>query len=83
MLPALLVSALLAGCFASERPMFAPESAVAVLSDGGRYATFERDQGKENPSDPIEVRARAGNVYDFVDEKGAVTPVTFHPLPGG
>ena len=76
-------SALLAGCFASERPLFSPESAVRVLGDGGKYATFEQDQGKENPSDPIEVRPLPGNAYDFINEKGDGTPVTFHALPNG
>jgi len=80
---ALALSTLLSGCFASHRPMFAPESAVAVLGDGGKYATFEQDQGEEKPSDPLEVRARAGNAYDFVNENGHATPVTFHPLPNG
>jgi hypothetical protein len=80
---ALMLSAVLSGCFASDRPMFTPASAVAVLGDGGKYATFEQDQGKEKPSDPIEVRARAGNVYDFINEKGHAIPVTFHSLPNG
>jgi hypothetical protein len=79
----LALTTLLSACFASDRPMFAPESAVRVLGDGGRYATFEQEAGKEKPSDPIEVRARAGNVYDFVNEKGHATPVTFHALPNG
>ena len=78
-----LLGALLSGCFASDRPMFAPESAVRALGDGGKYATFEQNDGKETPSDPVEVRPRGANAYDFVDEKGAVTPVTFHALPGG
>jgi hypothetical protein len=78
-----MLGAVLSGCFASDRPMFTPASAVGVLGDGGKYATFEQDQGKEKPSDPIEVRARAGNVYDFVNEKGTATPVTFHALPNG
>lgn len=78
-----LLGALVSGCFASDRPMFAPDTAVRALDDGGRYATFEQDQGKEKPSDPIEVRARPGNIYDFINEKGHPTPVTFHPLPNG
>jgi hypothetical protein len=74
---------LLSGCFASDRPMFAPDTAVAVLGDGGKYATFEQDQGKGKPSDPLEVRARPGNVYDFINQKGRAAPVTFHALPNG
>jgi len=80
---ALALATLLSGCFASDRPLFAPDTAVAVLGDGGKYATFEQDQGQEKPSDPLEVRARPGNVYDFINEKGHVTPVTFHALPNG
>ena len=77
------LATLLSGCFASDRPMFAPDAAVRVLGDGGQYATFEQDQGQEKPGDPIEVRARPGNVYDFINEKGHATPVTFHALPNG
>ena len=79
---ALVLASLLSGCFASDRPMFAPESAVRALGDGGKYATFEQVDGKDRPSDPIVVRPR-GNAYEFVNEKGAVTPATFHVLPGG
>lgn len=79
----LALGTLLSGCFASERPMFSPESAVRMLGDGGKYATFEQDQGKENPSDPLEVRPLPGNAYDFINEKGDGTPVTFHALPNG
>lgn len=78
-----LLSALLSGCFASDRPMFAPESAVRAVGDGGKYATFEMSDGKEEPSDPVEIRPRGANAYDFIDEKGVATPVTFHPLPDG
>jgi hypothetical protein len=80
---ALALSALLSGCFASDRPMFSPASAIPALGDGGRYATFEVDEGKEKPSDPIVVRPGPANVYDFVNEKGHATPVTFHPIAGG
>jgi len=78
----LAVSTLLSGCFASERPLFSSESAVLALGGGGKYATFEQDGAKEKPSDPIEVRAGPSNVYEFVNEKGVVTPVTFHQLAG-
>ena len=80
---ALALATLLSGCFASDRPMFSPDSAVRVLGDGGKYATFEQDQGQENPSDPLVVRPLAGNAYDFINEKGDGTPVTFHALPNG
>ena len=77
-----LFAALLSGCFASDQPLFGPETAVLALGDGGKFATFEQDNGKETPSDPIEVRAGVNNVYDFINEKGVATPVTFHPLSG-
>jgi hypothetical protein len=77
-----LLSALVSGCFASDQPLFSAETAVLALGDGGRYATFERDDGKEAPSDPLTVRPGAGNVYQFINEKGAATAVTFHPLAG-
>ena len=80
---ALALSALLSGCFASDRPMFSAASAIPALGDGGRYVTFEVDAGKEKPSDPIAVRPGPANVYDFINEKGHATPVTFHPIAGG
>ena len=80
---ALAIGTLLSGCFASDRPMFSPASAVPALGDGGRYATFELDQGKEKPSDPVLVRPGVGGGYDFINEKGHATPVTFHPIAGG
>jgi hypothetical protein len=75
----LALSALLSGCFTSEKPMFAADSAVRPL-EPGRYAVFE--PGEDKPSEHMELRLR-GNVYDFINEKGAVNPVTFHPIAGG
>ena len=77
-----LLSALVSGCFASDQPLFSAETAVLALGDGGRYATFELDDGKERPSDPMTVRPGPGNVYEFIDHKGTVTAVSFHPLSG-
>ena len=76
---ALGIAMLLTGCFASDRPMFAPESAVRPL-EAGRYALYE--PGDDKPSEFMELRLN-GNVYDFINEKGAVNPVTFHPIPDG
>ena len=59
--------------------MFSPESAVRPL-EAGRYALFE--PGDDKPSEFMALRLR-GNVYDFINEKGAVNPVTFHPIAGG
>ena len=78
---AFVVAGLLSGCFASDKPMFAPETAVRALAPG-RYGLFEQYGGQSKPSEHMEVRLR-GNVYDFVNEKGAVNPVSFHPIDGG
>lgn len=79
----LAVSVLLAGCFASQRPMFPQASAVPALGDGGRYAAFEQVDGKDKPTETMMARPRSDGGYDFVNEKGAATPVTFHVIPGG
>ena len=76
---AFALAALLSGCFASDKPMFAPESGVRPL-EPGHYALFEPDQ--EKASEYMDLRLR-GNVYDFINEKGAVNPVSFHPIAGG
>ena len=76
-----ILAALLSGCFGSDRPMFAPESGVRAL-EGGRYAVFEQYGDRSKPSEYMEIRQR-GNIYDFVNEKGAVNPVSFHPIDGG
>jgi hypothetical protein len=78
---ALALSMLLSGCFGSERPMFPPESGVQVL-EPGRYGLFEQYGDQSKPSEYMEIRQR-GSVYDFVNEKGAVNPVSFHPIAGG
>jgi hypothetical protein len=77
-----MLGALLSGCFASDKPLFSAETAVLALGEGGRYATFEIRDGKDEPSDPVTLRPGPGNTYDFIDEKGVATPVTFHPLSG-
>ena len=77
----LALATLLSGCFGSDKPMFAPESAVRPL-EPGRYGLFEQYGDQSKPSEYMEIRLR-DNVYDFVNEKGAVNPVTFHPIAGG
>lgn len=74
---------LLAGCFASERPMFTVSTAVPALGDGGNYTTFEIIDGEDIASDKYVVRKKADGTYDFISEKGLATPVSFHNLPGG
>jgi hypothetical protein len=80
---AIAMSALLAGCFASQQPMFPGASAVPALGDGGRYAAFEQVDGKDRPTETMTVRPRSDGGYDFINEKGAATPATFHVIPGG
>jgi hypothetical protein len=77
------LSVLLAGCFASQRPMFPAATAVPAFGDGGRYAAFEQVDGKDKPTETMVVRPRGDGSYDFINEKGAATPVTFHIIPGG
>ena len=76
-----LLSTLLTGCFGSNRPMFPLESGVRAL-EPGRYAMFEIYGPGAKPSEFMDVRQR-GNIYEFVNEKGAVNPVTFHPIARG
>ena len=77
----LALTTLLSGCFASDKPMFAPDTAVGAL-EPGRYGLFEQYGDQSKPSEYMEVRQR-GSAYDFINEKGAVNPVTFHPIAGG
>ena len=77
----LALCTLLSGCFASDKPRFAPETAVPAL-EPGRYGLFEQYGDQSKPSEYMEVRPR-GTTYDFINEKGAVNPVTFHPIAGG
>src|SRR4051812_39652159 len=78
---AIALATLLSGCFGSDRPMFPPESGVSAL-EPGRYALFEQYGDQSKPSEYMEIRQR-GSVYDFVNEKGASNPVSFHPIAGG
>jgi len=76
-----VLTTLLSGCFGSEQPMFPLESGVLAL-EPGRYGLFEQYGDQSKPSEYMEIRPR-GSVYDFVNEKGAVNPVTFHPIADG
>jgi hypothetical protein len=83
---ALAACLLLSGCFTSETPKFPIESAVAVamLGDGGRFQTYERLDGDSYKKDEVMVvKRRTDGGYDFVNEKGEVQPISFHPLAGG
>jgi len=79
---ALGLGVLLSGCFASDRPTFAPASATQPL-EAGRYALFEQYGDQDKPSEYMEVRRRADGAYDFINEKGATNPVSLHPIAGG
>ena len=72
----------LAGCFISDQPMFAPATAVQPL-EAGRYGLFEQYGDQTKPSEYMEVKLRADGVYDFINEKGAVNPVSLHTIAGG
>ncbi len=80
---ALAAGFLLAGCFASKEAKFPQSSAVPALGPGGRYQAYERVDGKDNPTETMVVRPRGDGGYDFINEKGAATPVSFHAIPGG
>ncbi len=80
---ALAMSFLLAGCFGSQQPAFPLSSAVPALGAGGRYETFERVDGKDKPAGEVTVRPRGDGAYDFVNDKGASNPVSFHPIADG
>jgi hypothetical protein len=78
LLPFLL---LLAGCFTSSQPKFPLSSAVAVFGDGGRYIAYERSSdGSFTRDETIELRKRADGSYDYIDEKGKVTPISLHGI---
>ena len=77
----LAIGTLLSGCFGSDKPMFLAETAVRAL-EPGRYGLFEQYGDQTRPSEYMEVRQN-GTIYHFVNEKGAVNPVSFHPIAGG
>jgi hypothetical protein len=69
----------LGGCLTSRQPLFAEATAVAALGEGGRYGAYERIGGRYNRDETVELR-RHNRGYDYINEKGSVTPVTLHPL---
>jgi hypothetical protein len=69
----------LGGCFISQQPLFPEASAVAAVGDGGRYLAYEKIGHRYKRDEAVELRRR-DNGYDYVNEKGAVTPLTLHPL---
>jgi hypothetical protein len=73
---------LLTGCFISDRPMFSAASTVQPLQ-AGRYGLVGEYGDPNKPSEYMEVKLRPDGGYDFINEKGAVNPVTFHPIRGG
>jgi len=81
---ALTATLLLSGCFFSETPKFPAESGVAVFGDGGRYQGYERmDADNYKKDEVMVVKRRPDGGYDFVNEKGEVQPISFHPIAGG
>jgi hypothetical protein len=69
----------LGGCFISQQPLFPEASAVAAVGDGGRYLAYEKIGNRYKRDETVELRRR-DNGYDYINEKGAVTPLTLHPL---
>lgn len=76
------LSLALGGCMTSRQPLFAEASAVAALGEGGRYIAYERIGARYKRDEVVELRRRDRG-YDYVNEKGAATPLTLHPLGGG
>ncbi len=82
-LAALVASSLaLCGCMTSSRPLFPEASAVTPLGEGGRYVAYRRIGARYARDEIVELRRRDRG-YDYVSEKGAVTPLTMHRLGGG
>jgi len=78
---AVLLCALLAGCFTSSAPKFPLSTAVPALGEGGHYVAYERqDDGSYKRDETFTVRHRADGGYDFTDAKGKVTPLTLHRI---
>lgn len=76
------LSAALGGCMTSHRPLFPEGSAVAALGEGGRYVAYQKVGAHYRRDETVELRRRERG-YDYVNEKGAITPLTLHPLGGG
>ncbi len=78
-----LFSLALGGCLSSKRPLFDEKMAVAALSDGGRYQTYEAtDVGTYKTEEKMNVR-RTGQTYEFINTRGISTSVSFYPLSDG
>jgi hypothetical protein len=75
-------SLLLAGCFVSERPLFAPESGARVFGDGGRYTTYELRDGRFQPDEAFALKAE-GSRYVVTDARGKSLSVSFHAIADG
>jgi hypothetical protein len=78
------VSLVLSGCFSSEQPKFPLASATAAFGEGGRYQVLERQSsGTFQHQEDFMVKRLADGSYEFVNEKGDVLPISFHPLADG
>jgi hypothetical protein len=81
LLLAMCASFLLAGCFTSSQPKLSLSTAVPALGDGGRYVGYSRKgDGSFQRDEVFTMRRRADGGYDYVDEKGKVTPVSLHRI---
>ena len=69
------------------RRNFRLATAAAAFGDGGRYQVLrahgEATSYKQADEVIIIVKRRGDGGYDFVNEKGEVQPISFHPIAGG
>jgi hypothetical protein len=79
---ALAAALALAGCMTSQAPLFPQTSAIWPLGAGGRYAAYEKKAGRYVRDETFTLK-RDGGGYDYVNEKGLITPLTLHPLGPG
>jgi hypothetical protein len=78
------MGALLSGCFMSTAPKFPPGTAVPAFGDGGRYSVFEhKGDGNYIRQETFVVRRVADGSYEFINEKKAVLPISFHDIGDG
>jgi hypothetical protein len=78
------MSLALTGCFTSDQPKFPLTTASSAFGDGGRYEVLEREKGDGyRHQEVFVVRHLDNGGYEFVNEKGEVLPISFHPLAEG
>jgi hypothetical protein len=78
-------TALLAGCFMSVMPLFAPEDAEQPILDGAKFAVFPLDEnGKRKESEPIIITAsRKTHSYVFTPDNDKPFRAMFDDIGNG